>query len=232
MTGKNKVTVVIPALNEAESIGAVIREIPVAYVDEVIVVDNDSTDDTAQIAAREGVRVVKETRRGYGAACYAGYRAARRAEVIIFMDGDHSDCPEELPRLLAPILEGKADLVMGSRLKGLREPLAMAPHAVAGNWLVSRLVRLLLGVKVSDIPSFRAIRGKALADLKMQERTYGWPVEMIVKAAKKGYRVMEVPVTHRRRMGKSKVGGTLRGSLLAAYYMVVTLIKYSLKGSP
>ncbi len=224
-----KVVAVIPALNEAGSIARVVAAVPRDLVSEVIVVNNGSTDRTAEIAASVGARVVSEPQRGYGAACKAGLDAAADADILVYLDGDASDQPQELAQVLAPVVRGEADLVIGSRLLGQREPGAMPPHAVFGNWLTARLVRLLYGARITDLGSFRAIRRTNLLALDMQERTYGWPVEMIVKAAKRGYRIHEVPVTHRKRIGKSKVAGTLRGSLKAAYFILITTFRYALR---
>ncbi len=224
-----KVVAVIPALNETGSIARVVAAVPRDLVSEVIVVNNGSTDRTAEIAASVGARVVSEPQRGYGAACKAGLDAAADADILVYLDGDASDQPQELAQVLAPVVRGEADLVIGSRLLGQREPGAMPPHAVFGNWLTARLVRLLYGARITDLGSFRAIRRTNLLALDMQERTYGWPVEMIVKAAKRGYRIHEVPVTHRKRIGKSKVAGTLRGSLKAAYFILITTFRYALR---
>ena len=224
-----KVVAVIPALNEEGSIAQVVTAVPRDLVSEIIVVNNGSTDRTPEIAAKAGARVVSEPQRGYGAACKAGLDAATDADILVYLDGDASDQPQELARILVPVARGEADLVIGSRLLGQREPGAMPSHAVFGNWLTARLVRLLYGVRITDLGSFRAIRRKDLLALDMRERTYGWPVEMIVKAAKQGYRICEVPVTHRRRIGKSKVAGTLMGSLKAAYFILFTTFRYALR---
>ncbi len=224
-----RIAAVIPALNEEGSIGQVVAAVPRDLVVEVIVVDNGSTDRTAAVASTAGARVVTELQRGYGAACKAGLDAASQADILVFLDGDASDQPEELAILVDPVTRGEADLVIGSRLLGRREAGAMPPHAVFGNWLTSRLVRLLYGVCVTDIGSFRAIRRADLVALDMRERTYGWPIEMIVKAAKRGYRIREVPVTHRKRIGKSKVAGTLMGSLKAGYFILFTTFRYAFR---
>ena len=224
-----RIAAVIPALNEEESIGQVVAAVPRDLVVEVIVVDNGSTDRTAAVASIAGARVVTEPQRGYGAACKAGLDAAFQADILVFLDGDASDQPGELTILVDPVTRGEADLVIGSRLLGRREAGAMPPHAVFGNWLTSLLVRLLYGVCVTDIGSFRAIRRADLVALDMRERTYGWPIEMIVKAAKRGYRIHEVPVTHRKRIGKSKVAGTLMGSLKAGYFILFTTFRYAFR---
>ena len=222
-----KIVAIIPALNEDGSIGQVVAAVPRDLVSQVIVVDNGSTDRTAEVAGAAGATVVLQRERGYGAACHAGLMASVGADLLVFLDGDRSDVPEEAPFVLAPILEGKADLVVGSRLAGRREPGAMLPHALFGNWLASKVLRALYRVQITDLGSFRAIHRKALLELGMQERTFGWPVEMIAKAARRGYRIVEVPVSYRRRIGRSKVAGTLKGSILAAYYIFATAFRYA-----
>jgi glycosyltransferase involved in cell wall biosynthesis len=223
-----RITAVIPARDEEGAIGKVIAALPRHLVQQVIVVDNGSTDNTAGVASAAGAVVVAEARPGYGRACAAGVRAAGDAEVILFLDGDYSDFPEEAPSLLAPILEGTADLVIGSRLRGTREPGALPPHQLFGNWLVSRLMRLLYGMRITDLGPFRAIRADLLASLKMREMTYGWPTEMMVKAARQGARITEVPVSYRKRIGRSKISGTVRGTVLATYYIFGVTLRYAL----
>lgn len=190
-------------------------------------VDNGSTDRTAEIARAAGARVVVEPAQGYGAACLAGARAAEPADVLVFLDGDRSDDPAEMPIVLRPILEGRADLVIGSRLRGIAASGALTPQQRFGNRLVTGVIRLLYGLRLSDIGPFRAITLDVLRDLRMEERSYGWPVEMIVKATKKRYRVVEVPVSCRRRLGRSKVAGTLRGSVLAGYHLLSTTFRHA-----
>jgi glycosyltransferase involved in cell wall biosynthesis len=224
-----KVTVVIPAYNEQDAISEVVRGLPPDLVHEVIVVDNGSTDATALRAAAAGARVVKEPRRGYGAACYTGLMAADEADVTVFLDGDNSDDPSELPRLLAPIENGKADLVIGSRLSGSLDPMAMPPHARLGNWLVARLMSGAYKVRITDIGSFRAVRREVLLSLCMEQMTFGWPVEMLVKAARRGVRIAEVPVSYRKRIGVSKVSGTVKGTILTAYYMLWIPLRYIIR---
>ena len=228
--GGVKVVAVIPAWNEEGSIGRVVAAVPGDLVDEILVVNNGSTDRTPEVAEAAGARVVLEPHRGYGAACKAGLDAASDADILVYLDGDASDQPEELANVLGPVSRGEAELVIGSRLLGQREAGAMPPHAVFGNWLTARLVRLLYGVRITDLGSFRAIRRADLEALDMRERTYGWPVEMIVKAAKRGYRIYEVPVSHRRRIGKSKVAGTFAGSLKAAFFILFTTFRYAFRG--
>ncbi len=223
-----RVTAVIPARDEEGAIGKVIEALPRGLVQQVIVVDNGSTDNTAAVARAAGAVVVAESRPGYGRACAAGVAAAADAEVILFLDGDYSDFPEEAPSILAPILEGRADLVIGSRLRGRREPGALPPHQLFGNWLVSRLMRLLYGMQITDLGPFRAIRADLLASLKMREMTYGWPTEMMVKAARRKARIVEAPVSYRKRIGRSKISGTVRGTVLATYYIFGVTLRYAL----
>lgn len=217
-----RVIVVIPALNEAAAIGAVLAEIP-AWVEQVILVDNGSTDNTAHIARAAGATVINETRRGYGYACMAGVLAAPQAEAIVFMDGDHSDFPSEMGALVGPIEAGEAELVIGSRLRGTMEMGAMLPHAYAANVLFSCLLRLFCKLRVTDIGPFRAITRQAFMGLDLQEFTYGWTLEMMIKAARRGLRVAEVPVSYRKRLGQSKVSGSLSASLKAGIKMFWTL---------
>ncbi len=222
-----RISVIIPALNEEDAIGAVVREVPWDLVSEIIVADNGSTDRTAEVARAAGARVIREPSRGYGAACSAGARAAEGADVLIFLDGDRSDDPSEMPIVLQPILEDAADLVIGSRTAGLTEEGALTSHQRAGNRVVTWMLWLLYGLALTDIGPFRAMRADTLRDLGMEHKTYGWPVEMVVKAAKKGYRVVNVPVSCRKRIGQSKVAGTMKGSLLAGYHLLSTTLRYA-----
>ncbi|MGH7368768.1 MAG: glycosyltransferase family 2 protein [Candidatus Rokuibacteriota bacterium] len=210
-----RATLIIPALDEAEIIETVLSRIPDKTVDEVIVVDNGSTDGTGEAAARAGARVITEMRRGYGSACWAGLSAANpAAEVVVFFDGDGSQRPEELPLVLAPILSGQADLVLGVRQLSGDHPV----HAALGTRLVAAFISWRYGQRITDIGPFRAIRVELLQRLGMRDRAFGWPVEMVVKAAALGVRIVEVPVSHVARLrGTSKVSGTVIGSLRAGY---------------
>ena len=210
-----RATLIIPALNEAEIIEAVLSRIPDETLDEVIVVDNGSTDGTGEAAARAGARVITEMRRGYGSACWAGVSAlGPTTEVAVFFDGDGSQRPEELPLVLAPILSGQADLVLGVRQLSGDHPV----HAALGTRLVAAFISWRYGQRITDIGPFRAIRVELLQRLGMRDRAFGWPVEMVVKAAALGVRIVEVPVSHAERLrGTSKVSGTVIGSLRAGY---------------
>ena len=221
-----KIAVVIPAFNEAQAIGDVIRAVPGDGGNDIIVVDNDSTDDTAKQAVLAGARVIHEPHRGYGSACLAGAKAARSSDIIVFLDGDRSDDPRQLDVVVTPVVHDRADLVIGSRIGGAMEKGAMPLHGQLGNRLIVWLLHLLYGLRISDIGSFRAIRTDALFDLKMEQMTYGWPVEMVVKAARKKLRIQSVPITYRRRVGRSKVTGTLTGTMMATYYMFLVPLRY------
>ena len=224
-----KVTVVIPTLNEEQAIGKVVSAVPADWVHEVIVVDNGSTDDTARQASLAGARVIRESRPGYGSACLAGAKAAAGTDVIVFLDGDRSDDPQQLLAVAGPVLDNRADLVIGSRIKGVLEKGAMPLHGRLGNRIIVFLLRLLYGANITDIGSFRAIKAQILYDLNMEQMTYGWPVEMVVKAARKGLRIESVPINYRKRIGESKVTGTIRGTILATYYMFLVPMKYLFK---
>jgi len=224
----SETAVIIPALNEAGNIGGLVRECLALPVSEVIVVDNGSTDKTGKIALEAGANVVREPSRGYGFACAAG-AAAATSKYLVFLDGDYSSLPSEMGRLVEPLAEGTADLVLGSRVLGQIAPGAMPPHQRFGNWLSSGLMRLLYQIPVTDLGPYRAITAELLQSLDMHEMTFGWPTEMMVKAAKQGARMIEAPVSHHvRKSGRSKVSGTIRGSMLAAYYILGVTLKYAL----
>jgi glycosyltransferase involved in cell wall biosynthesis len=218
-----RVSVIIPTHNEAQAIARVLADIPSDLVTEVIVVDSNSNDGTPEIAARMGARVIQEPRRGYGRACLTGLAAANSPDVIVFLDGDYSDRPSELPILLAPIIEGRADITLGSRL---RSAGAMPWHQVFGNRLAASLIRLLYGLKISDLGPFRAARADVLRALALEETTYGWAVEMILKGTLAGYRVVEVPVSYYPRIGKSKISGTLKGTVGAGWFILSLIVRY------
>ena len=228
------ISVVIPALNEENAIAKVIADIPKtvctfdghtgAIVQEIIVVDNGSTDDTAAIAEQNGARVVAESRKGYGYACLAGIAALETnpPDIVVFLDGDYSDYPADLPRLLEPIFEGRAVLVIGAR-KAYNARDALLPQARFGNWLACLLIRRFYGAHYTDLGPFRAIRYSQLLALDMQDKTFGWTIEMQLKAAKQGVPVCEVPVRYRKRIGTSKITGTFTGSVKAGYKILTTL---------
>lgn len=222
-----KVVVIIPVLNEEDAILCVLNDIP-DLAQEVIVVDNGSEDDTAARAAAAGARVVHEPRRGYGQACLAGIAALPQdTEIVVFLDGDYSDHPAEMGRLVEPLRTGAADLVIGSRVLGEREPGALLPQARFGNALATFLMRFLYGVRYTDLGPFRAIRRDALEAINMVDRDFGWTVEMQVKAARCGLRGVEVPVSYRRRLaGTSKVTGTLSGTFHAGWKILYTIFRH------
>lgn len=229
-TDCTRIAVVIPALNEESSIGLVIHAIPRPLVTEIIVVDNGSTDRTEAVARDSGAIVLFESRKGYGYACLAGidYAVKNGAESIVFLDGDFSDYPEELPRLIQPIIEQGYDLVIGSRMIGTREKGAMLPQALFGNWLACMLIRLFWNYRFTDLGPFRAIRVEALQRMEMSDPTFGWTVEMQIKAAKLKLKSTEVPVSYRKRIGTSKVTGTVRGTVNASAKILYTIFKYLL----
>jgi glycosyltransferase involved in cell wall biosynthesis len=224
----SRLTVIIPALNESGNIRQLVHEVQATVPAEVIVVDNGSTDSTAQEARQAGAKVVGEPRRGYGYACAAGVAETDQSDILVFLDGDYSFAPSDLPSLLAPIDENRADLVLGSRALGHIAPGAMPPHQRFGNQMVSRLMNILYGLSITDLGPYRAIRRSLLVQLDMQEMTFGWPTEMIVKAAHHGARIVEVPVSyHNRRYGQSKVSGTVRGTILAAWFILGVTLRYA-----
>jgi len=223
-----RVSVIIPVYNEAASLPLVIDEIPRELVDEILVVDNASTDQSAELARRAGARVIHESERGYGSACLAGVAATSGFDILVFLDGDHSDYPEDLRKLLPPILDGNMDLVVGSRMIEKESRRALLPQARFGNWLATCLMNFLFGIRCSDLGPFRAIRRDSLQSLAMQDRDFGWTVEMQLRAKLAGLRVAEVPVRYRARIGRSKITGTLKGTLLAGYKILKTIISYRL----
>jgi glycosyltransferase involved in cell wall biosynthesis len=227
---ESKVAIVIPALNEEDALRQLLPEIPAHLARWIIVVDNRSTDATAEVATQAGAIVVREMQRGYGCACWRGFQKARTlgAEIVVFMDGDGSDNPIDLPIILAPLLADHADLVIGSRIGLHAERGAVPPQARFGNWLISRLLNRMYHVRLHDVGSFRAMPCHVLEKLHMREMTFGWPVEMLVKAARAHYRIVELPLHYRRRShGHSKVAGTILGSIKAAYVMLSTMMRYS-----
>ncbi len=226
-----KVCAIIPALNEEETIADVVRSVPRATASEVIVVDNGSEDLTAERASKSGARVIEEPRRGYGRACAAGVRSLPHdCEIVVFLDGDGSDCPELMDHLITPIKRGEYDFVIGSRTRGTREPGSLNFQQIFAGRTVGLMLRALYGVRYSDMCPFRAIRREALDLLGMREQTYGWNLEMQMRAARLGLRILEVPVTHRRRAGgDSKVSGTLCGTLMAGARIFLTLTRLALE---
>lgn len=220
--------VVIPALNEEAAIGRVIADIP-AWVDRIVVADNGSRDRTAEVARTAGATVVAEPEPGYGAACLAGLAELRDIDVIVFLDGDYSDYPEDMANLVGPVTSGVADMVLGSRVLGKREPGSLTPQQHFGNWLATSLIRIIWGARYTDLGPFRAISRGALEALSMADRNYGWTVEMQVKAAELGLKSREVPVRYRRRIGVSKVSGTITGSVKAGVKILAVIGRHALR---
>lgn len=230
-TEKPFISVIIAALNEEAAIANVINSVPKNLADEIVVVDNGSKDRTAEIATAAGARVVKEPIAGYGRAFRAGLRSVSpECEIVVFLDGDGSDCPEMMDRLVTPIMEGRCDFVIGSRTRGNREPGSMNFHQVLAGYGIGFMLRILYGVRSTDMGPFRAIRRDTLARLGLREETYGWPLEMQMRAARARVRTMEVPVDYRRRAGgHSKIAGTVRGSILAATRILITLARLAIQ---
>jgi glycosyltransferase involved in cell wall biosynthesis len=228
MRGGRQIGVVIPALDEERAIGLVIGDVP-EWVDVIVVADNGSRDRTGDVARDAGAIVVRESERGYGAACLAGIAALGPVDVVVFLDGDRSDHAEDMAGLVDPILEGRADFVLGSRVLGPREAGSLTPQQVFGNWLATALIRLIWGVRFTDLGPFRAIRSDVLAGLAMADRNYGWTVEMQIKAARQGLVTLEVPARYRRRIGTSKVSGTIKGSVLAGIKIVSIIARYAFR---
>ena len=225
MLNQLSISVIIPAYNEQESVGKVVSEIPRPTVNQIIVVDNGSTDKTAEVAQRAGAQVVFESKRGYGQACLRGLAALEDPSIVVFLDGDYSDYPEELTDLCEPISNDVADIVIGSRVLGESAPGALLPQARFGNWLAVLLIRKLFGVKFTDIGPFRAISYDCLKKLNMEDTDFGWTVEMQVKAALGKLRCLEIPVRYRKRIGNSKITGTISGSLRAGSKILLTIFK-------
>lgn len=226
------IKVIIPAFNEADSISKVIKELP-SSVSEIIVVNNNSTDTTVLNAENAGATVLSENRKGYGYACLKGLdyvaKQSKSPDIIVFIDGDYSDYPEELEKVVAPIIEKDIDFVVGARTKNLREEGSMTPQQVFGNWLATFLMRLFFGAKFTDLGPFRAIKYEKLKELEMEDKTYGWTVEMQLKVLRKKMTYIEVPVRYKKRIGVSKVSGTIKGSIFAGIKILAWIFKYSLK---
>ncbi|WP_445747651.1 glycosyltransferase family 2 protein [Polaribacter sp.] len=229
---KSLIKVIIPAFNEENSIAKVINDVP-KIVDEIIVIDNNSTDETANNAKKAGATVLKEEKKGYGFACLKGldYIANQtiKPTIVVFLDGDYSDYPEQLTTIVQPIIEENIDFVIGARVKELREPGAMTPQQIFGNWLATNLMRVFFGAKFTDLGPFRAIKYEKLVALKMTDTTYGWTVEMQLKVLKQKMSYIEIPVNYRNRIGTSKVSGTVKGSIFAGVKILSWIFKYSFK---
>ncbi len=227
---KPHITVIIPAFNEENSVGNVIREIPKEWVKEIIVANNNSNDETRINAKKAGAIVVDEPRQGYGYACLKGMEYLKQnniaPDIVVFLDADYSDYPEQLPEVVRPILEEDADLVIGSRALGRKERMSMTPQQLFGNWLATFLIKKLYKVEFTDLGPFRAVKYHSLLAIDMQDTTYGWTVEMQVKACKLKMKCVEVPVDYKVRIGKSKVSGTLKGTIMAGYKIITTIFKY------
>ncbi len=227
---KNDIRVIIPAFNEQNAVGLVVDEIPKNWVSEIIVVDNGSSDDTFAQAVRSGATALRENRRGYGQACLRGMEhianSTTQPDIVVFLDGDHSDYPAQLPELVQPILSGEVDLVIGSRALGQKERGSMTPQQVFGNWLATTLIRWFYGVSYTDLGPFRAVRYSSLMAIGMTDTNYGWTVEMQLKAAKLELRTLDVPVNYRQRIGVSKVSGTVKGTIMAGYKIIFTIFRH------
>lgn len=223
-----KVTVIIPAFNEEKSIGKVVHAISREVVSHVIVVSNASTDNTKQVAAEAGAIVLEENRMGYGWACLMGIEKANelKTDIVVFLDGDFSDYPEEIPEVIAPILNEDVDLVIGSRVLGKREKGSLTPQQIFGNWLATKLIRIFYGAKFTDLGPFRAMKMNSLNQLGMADKTYGWTIEMQIKAVKKKMKFVEVPVNYKKRIGVSKVSGTVKGTIMAGIKIISAVFKY------
>ena len=224
----SRISVIIPAFNEEDSIGLVLDALPQNLIHEVIVVDNNSTDNTARSASEKGARVVAEQRRGYGSACLKGISVLDNPDIVVFLDGDFSDYPEELVKLVAPIESGEMDFVLGSRMILPESRSALLPQSRYGNQLAVFLMRLFFRHKFTDLGPFRAIRYESLKTIAMQDTNFGWTVEMQIKAVKKGLRILEIPVKYRERVGVSKITGTFSGTIKAGTKIIYTIFKYLL----
>jgi glycosyltransferase involved in cell wall biosynthesis len=228
-----RVALVIPTLDEEEAIGGVIAAVPRDAIDRIIVVDGSSRDRTVERAQAADAEVISLEQRGYGRACHAGAEAAADCDIVVFLDGDGSDCPELIPALLAPLVGGRRDFVIGSRTRGQREPGSMTPHQIIAGRVLGAAMRLLYGVGYTDMGPFRAIRRDTLLRLGMREETYGWNLEMQMRAARVGLRILELPVTHRRRAGgQSKVSGNFRGTLKASWRILAAFVRIAAKRRP
>ena len=229
---KSLIKLIIPAFNEENSITKVINDVP-KIVDEIIVIDNNSTDETAKNAKNAGATVLKEVKKGYGFACLKGlnYIANQtiKPTIVVFLDGDYSDYPTQLTSIVQPIIEENIDFVIGARVKELREPGSMKPQQIFGNWLATNLMKVFFGAKFTDLGPFRAIKYEKLVALKMTDTTYGWTVEMQLKVLKKKMSYLEIPVKYRNRIGTSKVSGTVKGSIFAGVKILSWIFKYSFK---
>jgi glycosyltransferase involved in cell wall biosynthesis len=229
---KSLIKVIIPAYNEEKAISSVIKEIP-SVVSEIIVVDNNSTDTTYDVAKKAGATVLKETNKGYGYACLNGLQyiseQTEKPDIVVFLDGDYSDFPEELTKIIAPILDNDIDFVVGARVKKWREKGAMTPQQVFGNWLACFLMKLFFNAKFTDLGPFRAIKYSTLLALQMEDKTYGWTVEMQLKVLKQNFTYVEIPVHYKNRIGVSKVSGTIKGTIMAGVKIISWILKYSVK---
>ncbi len=231
MHSGRRIAVVIPALDEERAIGRVLADLP-PLVDLAVVADNGSTDRTAEVARGQGAVVVSEPERGYGAACLAALGHVGDADIVVFMDGDYSDHAAEMASLVSPIASDEADMVIGSRVLGAREAGSLTPQQRFGNWLATRLIRLIWGASYTDLGPYRAISADALRRLGMTDRNYGWTVEMQIRAAVAGLRVREVPVSYRRRIGQSKVSGTIKGTVMAGIKILSVIGRFALTTRP
>ncbi len=229
-SGNPSIRVIIPALNEENSIAKVIADIPKPWVNEIIVCDNNSNDATAARAKAAGATVLTEKEKGYGATCLKGIDYVNslnsKTDIIVFLDGDYADYPEEMTQVVQPILDGQAEMVIGSRALGRKEKGSLTPPQILGNWLATQMLYWFYGLKFTDLGPFRAITLQALNSLQMKDRNYGWTVEMQIKAAQKKIKTVEVPVNYRNRIGFSKVSGTVKGTFMAGYKIILTLFKY------